>query len=193
MSKASRNMDRLAKQIGESAASGADGPVEPGEEVCGDFGIRIARDGTWFHQGSPIGRKPMVKLFSTVLRREEDGTYLLVTPVERGRIEVEDAPFIAVRLAVAGTGRDQVLSMETNLDDSVTVDSDHPIRVAVDEETQEPSPYVTVRDRLEARINRAVYYELVELGVEEEVGGDHLYGVWSSGEFFPLGRLTEPA
>ena len=186
-------MDRLAKQIGESAVPDAAAPGEPGDDVCGDFGIRIARDGTWFYQGSPIGRKPMVKLFSSVLLREEDGTYLLVTPVERGRIEVEDAPFIAVRLAVAGTGRDQVLSMETNLDDSVTVDATHPIRVAVDEETQEPSPYVMVRDRLEARINRAVYYELVALGVEEEVGGDHLYGVWSSGEFFPLGRLTEPA
>ncbi len=191
MSKASPNIARLAKQIGASAgAAGGDAPLD---DTCGDFGIRIARDGTWYYQNSPIGRKSLAKLFSTVLRRDEDGDYWLVTPVERGRIEVEDAPFVAVRLEVAGTGRDQVLTMETNLDDSVTVDAEHPIRVAHDPETQSPTPYVLVRGRLEARIGRAVYYELVELGVEREGEGGHIYGVWSSGEFFPVGQLTETA
>ncbi len=191
MSKASPNIARLAKQIGASAGA-ADGDA-PLDDTCGDFGIRIARDGTWYYQNSPIGRKSLAKLFSTVLRRDEDGDYWLVTPVERGRIEVEDAPFVAVRLAVAGTGRDQVLTMETNLDDSVTIDAEHPIRVVHDPETREPTPYVLVRGRLEARIGRAVYYELVELGVEREGGSGHIYGVWSSGEFFPLGQLTETA
>ncbi len=191
MSKASPNIARLEKQIGASAgAVGADAPID---DTCGDFGIRIARDGTWYHQKSPIGRKSLAKLFATVLRRDEDGDYWLVTPVERGRIEVEDAPFVAVRLEVSGTGRDQVLTMETNLDDSVTVDSEHPIRVAHNPKTGEPTPYVLVRGRLEARIGRAVYYELVELGVERESEGSHIYGVWSSGEFFPLGQLTETA
>lgn len=191
MSKASPNMARLAKQIGASADASADEP--PFDDVCGDFGIRIARDGTWYYQNSPIGRKSLAKLFSTVLRRDEDGEYRLVTPVEQGRIEVEDAPFVAVRLDVAGAGRGQVLTMETNLDDSVTVDLEHPIRVAHDPESHEPTPYVLVRGRLEARINRAVYYELVELGVEREGEDGHIYGVWSSGEFFALGKLTETA
>lgn len=184
-------MARLAKQIGERADASAGEP--PIDDTCGDFGIRIARDGTWFHQDSPIGRKSLTKLFSTVLRRDEDGEYWLVTPVERGRIEVEDAPFVAVRLTVAGAGRDQILTMETNLDDSVTVDAEHPIRVAHDPETHEPTPYVLVRGRLEARISRAIYYELVELGVEREGKEGHIYGVWSGGEFFALGKLTETA
>ena len=189
MGKASPNMTRLAKQIAASTEGGA-GPDET-QDICGDFDIRIGRDGTWYYQNSPIGRKPLVKLFSSVLRRDDDGSYWLVTPVEKGRIEVEDAPFLAVRLAVAGIGRDQVLTLETNLDEIVTVDTDHPIWVVVDPLSREPSPYVLVRDGLEARINRAVYYELVELGVEESIDGDHLYGVWSSGTFFPLGRVTE--
>lgn len=189
MSKASPNMARLAKQIAASADTSAGEPAI--DNTCGDFGIRIARDGTWYYQNSPIGRISLAKLFSTVLRRDEDGEYWLVTPVERGRVEVEDAPFVAVRLDVAEAGRDQVLTMETNLDDSVTVDAEHPIRVALDPETQEPTPYVLVRERLEARINRAVYYELVELGVEREGEDGHIYGVWSSGEFFALGQLTE--
>ena len=197
MSKASLNMARLAKQIAASAQSDGDGAPTPDDapidDTCGDFGIRIARDGTWYYQNSPIGRKALAKLFSTVLRRDENGEYWLVTPAERGRIEVEDAPFVAVRLDVAGTGRGQVLTMETNLDDSVTVDVEHPIRVAHDPETQEPTPYVLVRGRLEARISRAVYYELVELGVEHEGESGHIYGVWSKGKFFPLGQLTETA
>ena len=147
--------------------------------------MRILRDGTWLYHGSPIGRKPLVRLFSTVLRREDDG-YWLVTPVERGRIVVDDAPFTAVELTVEGTGRDQRLSFRTNVDDTVTADRDHPIRVVLAPDG-EPSPYVLVRDRLEALIVRAVYYDLVELGCERQVDGEERYGVWSAGTFFPLG------
>ena len=153
--------------------------------------MRIARDGTWFYHGSPITRKPLVKLFSSVLVRESDDHYYLVTPVERCRITVDDAPFTAVELQVRGGGQTQSLTFRTNVDDQITVNDIHPIRVAFDAGSGEPSPYVLVRERLEALITRAVYYELVELGWEEVVDGSPLFGVWSAGAFFPLGRLDE--
>jgi uncharacterized protein len=155
---------------------------------CGDFDMRIARDGTWFYRGSPIGRKPLVKLFSTVLRRE-NGEFWLVTPVERGRILVDDAPFVAVEVEAAGVGSDRRLTFRTNVDDIVTVDAEHPIRVDHDPASGEPSPYVTVRDGLEARILRPVYYHLIEMGEFTEVDGAEQLGVWSCGRFFPLGRV----
>ena len=155
---------------------------------CGDFDIRIARDGTWFYQGSPIGRKALVKLFASVLRCEADGEYWLVTPVERGRVIVDDAPFTAVELDASGGGSAQVLRFRTNVDDWVEADRDHPIRVSQAPESGGPSPYILVRDRLEALIVRAVYYDLVELGVEDGIAGDAAYGVWSGGVFFPLGE-----
>jgi hypothetical protein len=156
-----------------------------GTEACGDFGIRILRDGTWLYHGSPIARKPLVRLFSTVLRHEDDG-FWLVTPVERGRIVVDDAPFTAVEMTVEGAGPAQRLSFRTNVDDTVTADEAHPLRVALAPDG-EPSPYVLVRDRLEALIVRAVYYDLVELGETRLVDGEERYGVWSAGTFFPLG------
>ena len=165
------------------------------DEHCGDFGIRIARDGTWFYHGSPIGRKPLVRLFSSVLRRDEAGDYWLVTPVEKGRIVVDDAPFTAVELNVTGSGPDSVLSFRTNIDDIVEAGNDNPIRVTEDSETGEPRPYLLVRDRLEALILRPVYYQMVELGRIEpdEGGGGERFGVWSKGVFFPLGRLDHTA
>lgn len=155
---------------------------------CGDFDMRIASDGTWFYRGSPIGRKPLVKLFSTVLRRE-NGEFWLVTPVERGRILVDDAPFVAVEVDAAGKGRDSRLTFRTNVDDIVTLDAAHPIRVDHDPASGEPRPYITVRDGLEARILRPVYYHLVEMGEFAEVDGAEQLGVWSCGRFFPLGRI----
>jgi len=159
---------------------------------CGDFDIRIGRDGTWFYHGSPIGRKPLVRLFASVLRREDDGSYWLITPVERGRIVVDDAPFTAVELTVEGSGRGQRLRFRTNIDEEVVADAAHPIRVAHDPETREPRPYILVRDGLEARILRPVYYELVSLGEEGPARREGQYGVWSRGRFFPLGRLDPP-
>jgi uncharacterized protein len=156
---------------------------------CGHFDIRIDRDGSWFYQGTPIKRASLVRLFAGVLAREPDGAYWLVTPAERGRITVDDAPFTAVELTSDGAGPERVLSLRTNLDDIVTLDADHPLRVATDAASGEPRPYVLVRNGLEARLLRAVFYELVELGGEERVGDTTLYGVWSKGIFFPLGRL----
>lgn len=186
--------------------------VSPGarpKRNCGDFGMRIARDGTWFYQGSPIGRKELVCLFASVLKREADGSYWLETPVERGRIEVDDAPFVAVELnwghccgldgcdhegvtdGRASNRTRQVLTFRTNLDQMVTADMAHPIRVEVDPLTREPRPYVTVRPGLEARIARPVFYELVALAQPETVDGREVLGVWSEGVFFVIDDAPE--
>lgn len=160
-------------------------------ENCREFGIRIARDGTWFYHGSPIGRKSLVRLFSTVLRRGADGGYWLVTPAERGRIEVEEAPFTAVALDARGSGPAQDLVFRTNVDDTVTADGAHPIRVAEDGRG-EPRPYVLVREGLEALILRPVFYQLVDLAIERaDERGARTYGVWSGGTFFVLGAVGE--
>lgn len=162
---------------------------------CGDLPFLIKRDGTWLYRGTPINRKELVCLFSSVLRREEDGSWWLQTPAERGRIEVEDAPFVAVELDWTGDDRNQVLSFRTNIDEVVTAGPDHPIRVSHDLVTCEPTPYILVRPgaakhlAIEARINRATYYELVALAVHEWVGNKRMLGVWSRGKFFSLGEL----
>ena len=158
---------------------------------CGDLNMRIARDGTWFYHGSPIGRKPLVKLFASVLRREENGEYWLVTPAERGRVEVEDAPFLAVELAIEGSGREQVLRFRTNLDEWTEAGPERPIRIEPGEDRSGPRPYVLVRDGLEALIARPVFYELVALAGPKGDGGQEL-GVWSKGAFFPLSAADAP-
>ncbi|HUL05034.1 MAG TPA: DUF1285 domain-containing protein [Candidatus Acidoferrum sp.] len=157
------------------------------QQFCGEIDIRIGRDGTWFYHGSPIGRKPLVKLFASVLRREGDD-YWLVTPAERGKIKVDEVPFTAVEVNAVGSGPSQALTFRTNLDDEVVADAQHPIRVAHAADGQEPRPYILVRDRLEARILRPVFYELVELAQMQSIGGEEVYGVWSREQFFPLGR-----
>lgn len=161
---------------------------------CGDLPFLIRRDGSWLYRGTPIPRKELVCLFASVLRREADGSFWLQTPAERGRIEVEDAPFVAVELDWTGDGRRQVLSFRTNVDQVITAGPDHPIRVSHDLLTCEPTPYLCVRPgvgdlAIEARINRAVYYELVALAVPEWIGCRHMLGVWSRGKFFALGEL----
>ena len=186
--------------VGKGAGKGADTgesarslpPVHDwNPDFCGHIDMRIARDGTWFYMGSPIGRKPMVRLFSTILRHDDDGVFYLVTPVEKIGITVDDAPFVAVGLTVSGDGEDQVLEFRTNVDDYTIIDADHPIRVDVDLISGEPSPYILVRDRLEALINRPTFYQMVDLGVERIKDGKSEFGVWSSGHFFPLGSLDE--
>ena len=169
------------------------GPDQRGEAAawpaCGDFDIAIAQDGTWFYKNSPIGRKALVRLFSTVLQRDKEGQYWLVTPVERCRVAVEDAPFTAVELSVTGSGEGQVLWFRTNVDDWVEAGPKNPIRVALGTDSQTPRPYILVRDGLEALIRRSVYYELVELGVERARDDTTELGVWSHKAFFSLGCL----
>ncbi|MBM1555182.1 DUF1285 domain-containing protein [Sulfitobacter mediterraneus] len=148
---------------------------------CGDLDMHIRRDGTWFYQGTPIGRPELVKLFSTILWREED-RYYLVTPVEKVGITVEDAPFVAVDFEAEGSGTDQQLRFVTNLQDEALAGPDHPIRVVRDAETGEPSPYVLIRRNLEALIDRKSFYRLVDIGAHH----DGWFGLWSGGEFFGI-------
>jgi hypothetical protein len=160
-------------------------PVEQWNPThCGDSEMRIARDGTWFHQGSPIGRQAMVRLFSTILRREPDGRYVLVTPVEKLDIKVDDAPFVAVEMKAQGDGADARLAFRLNTGDLVTAGADHPLRFAEGEDG--PRPYLHVRGGLEALVSRSVYYELADRALADDATRP---GVWSSGAFFPL----EPA
>lgn len=153
---------------------------------CGDIDIRIATDGTWFHEGTPIGRQAMVRLFSTILRREPDGSHVLVTPVEKMTIRVDDAPFVAVELQSEGTGKDRRLAFRLNTDDMIIAGPENPLRVEVADDGQ-PRPYVHVRGQigcgLEALINRPVFYELAELALGEQAEG-HPPGLWSGGSFF---------
>ncbi len=156
-------------------------------EFCGDIDIRIARDGTWFYMGSPIGRQRLVRLFSTVLRKDSDGEHYLVTPVEKLRITVDDAPFLVVQLDEKGHGENQSIYFRTKTDDVILADRDHRIWVEFAEDG-EPSPYIEVRSGLYALIARNVYYQLVELGIENEQEGVRQFGVWSDGQFFVLGE-----
>jgi hypothetical protein len=155
---------------------------------CGDFDIRIARDGTWFYRNSPIGRPAIVRLFATVLKRDAAGDYWLETPAERGRIVVEDAPFVAVEVTAAGDGAAQTLAFRTNIDARVIADAAHPI-VLREGPQGDPRPYLMLDGGLEALIARPVFYALVERAAERRVGGVDMLGVWSAGEFFALGAL----
>jgi hypothetical protein len=152
---------------------------------CGDLDMEIRRDGTWFYLGTPIGRHGLVKLFSSILKREGDD-YFLVTPVEKVGIRVVDAPFVAVDFEAEGEGRAQVLTFVTQVEDEVAAGPDHPIRVVRDPVTGEPSPYILVRANLEALIDRKSFYRLVELGAHEDHEGGRWFGLWSSGRFFPV-------
>jgi hypothetical protein len=175
----------LASLQRELAAGRGLPPVEKWHPAhCGDIDIRIAKDGTWFHEGTPVGRRELVRLFSTILRKDPDGFHL-VTPAEKMRIVVEDAPFMAVLLRSEGEGKNQRLIFTTNVGDETVAGAENPIRVETNPETLEPAPYVHVRRGLEARIARAVFYQMADMAVPGEGG---VLGVWSNGRFFPLGR-----
>jgi hypothetical protein len=163
---------------------------------CGKIDLRIARDGTWFYLGTPIARPALVRLFSTILRREADGSYCLVTPVERAQIVVEDAPFLAVRCQFDQGDASRFEGCDcaflTNVGDEFCAGMDHPLRIVHDPATQEPRPYVLVRNGLEARIARPVYYELVAHSVDAVIDGAKVFGFWSGGVFHSLGPSPNP-
>ncbi|MEL7462936.1 MAG: DUF1285 domain-containing protein [Pseudomonadota bacterium] len=179
------NPDDLAATIKTVAKKGPPPVHLWNPPFCGDLDIRIARNGLWYYLGTPIGRMPLVKLFASVLKKEDD-KYFLVTPVEKIGITVDDAPFVAVDFDATGAGEDQVLTFETNVEDEAIAGPDHPIRVERDPETGEPSPYILIRRNLEALIDRKSYYRLVDIGAVKEVEGTRMFGLWSSGEFFPF-------
>ncbi len=155
----------------------------PKLNLCGDIGLKIARDGTWYYQGSPIARMGLVKLFASVLRLEDDGRYYLVTPVEKVPIEVETMPFVAVEMWREGSGQAQSLSFRSNVDDVVTAGAEHALGFQAGPKGNF-TPFVLVRDGLKARLARPVYYELAALALEH-VGAEGP-GVWSGGVFFPF-------
>ena len=152
---------------------------------CGDLDMRIASDGTWFYLKTPIGRPALVKLFASVLKREND-KYFLVTPVEKCGIVVEDAPFLAVELKAEKTAQGQVLHFRTNVDDWVACGRDHALRFEPEPETGGLKPYLHIRRNLWAKVTRALFYDLVDLGEERMIGGARLFGIASGGEFFAM-------
>jgi hypothetical protein len=172
--------------IPSSPSDALEGLKQP---VPQEFDIHIDADGSWFHEGGLVRRPALVKLFSSVLRRETDGSFWLVTPVERGTITVADAPFMIISLAVTGTGADQQITFTTNVEDRVTLSADHPLTMrqppigADSEAGVAAAPYIHVRDRLEAKVSRPVFYELANYATSNDEG---VFGVWSSGNFFRL-------
>ncbi len=163
-------------------------------ERCGDLDMEIKADGTWFYRGTPISREPMVRLFSTILRKDADGGTYLVTPVEKLRIRIEDAPFIAVEVSVTQRGDEQVLTFRTNVGDVVEAGDDHPLRFNIADDNEQLKPYLRVRGRLDALLSRAVMYEVVDLGRAEVVDGVETFCVGSGGAIFPImptSRLEE--
>lgn len=156
---------------------------------CGEIDMRIAADGTWYYCGSPIGRAPLVQLFSSILRKDGD-QYVLVTPVERVGIKVDDAPFLAVEMRVENEGPEQSLMLRTQVDDIVTVDAEHPLRFESGA-AEGVKPYVRVRGDLWALVKRALFYDLVALGGVKSWQGEEWFGVRSSGSFFPMRPASE--
>ncbi len=158
-------------------------------DFCGDIDMRIAADGTWFYMGTPIGRPALVQLFSTILRKDPE-RYVLVTPVERVGIKVDDAPFLGVELQKSQDARGQVLRLRTNVEDWVEIGADCPLRFEQGA-SEGLKPYVLVRDRLEALVKRALFYDLVDWGEVRAVDGEEMFGVASAGAFFPMAKASE--
>ncbi|MDO1582302.1 DUF1285 domain-containing protein [Rhizobium oryzicola] len=158
---------------------------------CGDLDMEIRADGTWFYLGTPIGRAPLVRLFSTVLRKDEDGKTYLVTPVEKVGIKVEDAPFLAVEMTITEKEGERVLTFRTNVGDVVEAGADHPLRFDIAGENRELKPYLHVRGRLEALVSRAVMYDLVELGEVIDMDGVEMFAISSGGRRFPIMPAAE--
>ncbi|WP_213684311.1 DUF1285 domain-containing protein [Roseicyclus sp.] len=182
--------DQLLQAATRAARDGGLPPIHLwNPPFCGDIDMEIRRDGTWFHEGTPIGRAPLVRLFSTILKREGD-RYFLVTPVEKVGIRVEDAPFVVQDFEVSGSGPSQSITFVTNVGDHVPAGPDCAIRVTRDEQGA-PRPYVHVRAGLEALIDRKSFYRLVDLGEPHEVAGIGWFGLWSRDVFFPIIPLSE--
>jgi len=176
-------LEALIRRAGEHGRGPA--PVDKWDpDYRGDIDMRIASDGTWFYMGTKIEREALVRLFSTVLRKDSDGKHYLVTPVERLGIVVDDAPFVAVEMHASGEGREQVLTLRTNVGEVIEAGPEHPLRFEDEEGTGGLKPYIHVRGRLEALLLRPLLYELAEFGVDEEFDGTRWFGVWSNGVFY---------
>ena len=162
---------------------------EQGRLLCSDLGIHIDREGTWFYNGTPIRRKELVKLYSSALQKDKENRFWLITPAEKGEVSVEDAPFMAVELSIIGKGKNQSLIFRTNVDEYVQANLAHPLKINENCKTGEPSPYILVRNNLEAKLTRSVFYQLIDLGVEKVERENQTFGVWSNGTYFEIGKL----
>jgi hypothetical protein len=183
-------LERLSAALGAAARAKGPPPVERWNPAyCGEIDMRIAADGTWFYNGTPIGRPALVKLFASILRKDPE-RHVLVTPVERVGITVEDAPFQAVGMAVEGEGASRQVAFRTNVDDVVRVGPDHPLRF--DRDTSGGiKPYVRVRGDLWARVTRALTYDLIELGEDRDVAGQRVFGLSAGGDFYVIAPASE--
>jgi len=193
MAKNEPDLTNLSRGIAKRVHGAAEIQVPVGfsptsrQRVCGDIGMHIDRHGAWYHQGSPILRKELVKMFSTILRCDDAGNHWLITPVEIAPVRVDDVAHIIVDLKIEGERAEQTIRFETLVETVYTLSPDHALRVDVDPETAEPSPYLHLDHGLEARLHRAVFYDLVDLAVAETVDGAHVLGVWSAGVFHVIG------
>ena len=183
------SLSPLEKSDLESATNEKREKDKDGRFICGELNIKIDKEGRWYYNNSPIGRKALVKLFSSVIEKDKNDTYWLVTPAEKGQIFVEDVPFMAVECEVDGTGEKQVLTFRTNVDDHFKAGAKNPLIFRVDSNTNEPKPYILVRKNLEAKLTRPVFYQVVDLGVEELIKGERMFGVWSKTKFFVIGKV----
>ncbi|MGC2778689.1 MAG: DUF1285 domain-containing protein [Bradyrhizobium sp.] len=186
-----QGLDRLTSAVTEAGGSGKGLPPVHlwNPPFCGDLDMRIAADGSWYYMGTPIGRPALVRLFSTILKRESD-RYFLVTPVEKVGIRVDDAPFMAVEMRKVSDARGALLHFRTNVDDWVACDAEHRLRFERGE-SGGLTPYLHVRADLWAKVTRALYYELVDMGEERMIDGEVMFGVGSGGAFFPMANAQE--
>ncbi len=187
-----QHYDSILQQANLHGKKGAP-PIDKWDPpFCGDLDMQIKRDGTWFYGGTPIGRMPLVKLFASVLRREQDGSYVLVTPVEKTGLTVEDVPFIGTEInQLTDDEGIEALVLTTNLDDAVVISPDHPLRFERDDSNGGLVPYCRIRGRLDARLARPLLYQLADLGVERLHHGKNWFGVVSSDMFFPMMAMDE--
>jgi uncharacterized protein len=190
-----QTLESLATVFADASGAAVSRPVDEWDPpFCGDIGLRISAKGHWFYQGSEIGRPALVKLFASLLRKDSDGKIYLVTPVEKVAVTVDDAPFLAVDLAVAGSGTAQVLTFRTNVDDVVSVGPENPLRFVVQLPSGGLKPYVRVRGRLDALVTRAIYADLVTLAVPHDLGmsasSSAALGLWSGGIWWPFAERS---
>ncbi|MBU2875100.1 DUF1285 domain-containing protein [Marinobacter salexigens] len=185
----SQTPGNLVEQVQKTAKNASQPPIDKWHpELSGDMDLRISRDGQWIHKGEPLGREAIVKLFSTILRREDDGHYYLVTPVEKWRIQVEDTPLLAHSLTVEGSGEQQIIKLTTNVGETIEVGDGHALEVGSYEGSGQPRPIVRVRNGLVARLVTAAYYDLVDHVVEQIMDGTAVLGVFSHGNFYEIGQ-----
>ena len=185
----SQNPEKLAEQLPKDAGKSGLPPLDSWHpELSGDMAMRISRDGQWIYQGDPIRRDALVRLFASILRREDDGEYYLVTPVEKWRIQVQDTPLLAHSLTVEGEGRNQQVSLTTNVGETLVISEKHPLRVDCYPGSNEPRPVILVRHGIEARLTTSAYYDLAQHLVEQTVDGQSVYGLYSCGNFYKVGQ-----